>query len=156
MARKKALGKCKRNNKFQRKQLWLVLQISLHNGRFGERSCWFFALAPQTSPKCQGYRSFRYKVVSTQVAAIQVYLVEVLIVPRTWLKEPRIFTQSVFLVHPQTILEVNEIFVQFNFLSSYRNDFVSKRPVPSANIDPFYVGCSTVNSVIYSVLYLSS
>ena len=51
-----------------------------------------------------------------------------------WLKERRIFTQNVFLVYAQTILEVNEIFVQFHCLSSCRND--SKRPVPRQNISP--------------------
>ena len=40
-----------------------------------------------------------------------------------WLKERRIFTQNVFLVYAQTILEVNEIFVQFNSLF----EFLSKR-----------------------------
>ena len=39
-----------------------------------------------------------------------------------WLKEQRIFNQSVFLVHGQTLLEVNKIFVQFHRLSSYQND----------------------------------
>ena len=34
-----------------------------------------------------------------------------------------------FFVHAQTILEVIGIFAQFHCLSSYRNDFVSKRPV---------------------------
>ena len=54
-------------------------------------------------------------------------------VSRTWLKERRIFTQNVFLVQLQTLLEVNEIFVQFNCLSSDRNDFVWKRPVSVIN-----------------------
>ena len=35
-----------------------------------------------------------------------------------WLKEQRIFNQNVFLVHAQTLLEVNKIFVQFHRLSS--------------------------------------
>ena len=39
-----------------------------------------------------------------------------------WLKERRIFNQNVFLVHVQTLLEVNKIFVQFHRLSSYQND----------------------------------
>ena len=39
-----------------------------------------------------------------------------------WLKEQRIFNQNVFLVHAQTLLEVNKIFVQFHRLSSYQND----------------------------------
>jgi len=46
------------------------------------------------------------------------------LVSRHWLKERRIFTQNVFLVHVQTKLEVNESFVQFNSLSAYRNDQV--------------------------------
>ena len=41
------------------------------------------------------------------------------------------FTQNVFLVHAQTILEVNDVFVQFYCLSSCQYDFVSKRPVSS-------------------------
>ena len=61
-----------------------------------------------------------------QVVSIRVNSFEVKIVSRTWLKERRIFTQNVFLVQPQTLLEVNEIFVQFHCLSSYRNDFVWK------------------------------
>ena len=40
----------------------------------------------------------------------------------TYLKNEDVFTQNVFLVHQQTILDVNEIFVQFHCLSSYRND----------------------------------
>ena len=47
-----------------------------------------------------------------------------------WLKERRIFTQNVFLVYAQTILEVNEIFVQFHCLSSYRNDRFPDRTFP--------------------------
>ena len=41
-------------------------------------------------------------------------------VPRTWLKERRILTKNIFLIHVQTILEVNKIFVQFHCLSSYQ------------------------------------
>ena len=68
-------------------------------------------------------------VVSMQVLSVKVYIVR-----RTWLKERKIFTQNTFLVHAQTILKVNDVFVQFHFLSSYRkhshrNDFVSQRPV---------------------------
>ena len=37
-------------------------------------------------------------------------------------KERRIFTQNVFLVQAQTLLEVIEILVQFNCLSAYLND----------------------------------
>ena len=60
------------------------------------------------------------------------------IVSRTWLKERRIFTQNVFLVQVQTLLEVNKISVQFHCLSSsqndfYRKDFVSKRAVSVIN-----------------------
>ena len=63
-----------------------------------------------------------------RVVSIQVYSFEVLIVPRTRSKEPKILTQNVFLVPSQTILEVNKILVQFHCLSLYpRNDFVSKR-----------------------------
>ena len=51
--------------------------------------------------------------------------------PRTWFKERRIFTQNAFLVQAQTMLEVNEIFVEFHCLSLNRNDVVSKRPVTS-------------------------
>ena len=51
--------------------------------------------------------------------------VEMYLVARTWLKEQRIFTQNVFLVDAQTILEVIKVFVQFHPLSPYRND-----PVP--------------------------
>ena len=51
--------------------------------------------------------------------------VEMYLVARTWLKEQRIFTQNVFLVDAQTILEVIKVFVQFHLLSPYRND-----PVP--------------------------
>ena len=51
--------------------------------------------------------------------------VEMYLVARTWLKEQRIFTQNVFLVDEQTILEVIKVFVQFHPLSPYRND-----PVP--------------------------
>ena len=40
----------------------------------------------------------------------------------TYLKNEDVFTQNVFLVHQQTILEVKEIFVQFHCLSLYRND----------------------------------
>ena len=71
--------------------------------------------------------------VSKRVVSIQVYSFEVLIVPRTRSKEPKILTQNVFLVLSQTILEVNKILVQFHCLSLYprndlyRNDFVSKR-----------------------------
>ena len=55
----------------------------------------------------------------------------------------KIFTPNVFLVHSQTILEVNKIFVQFHSLSFYRNDlywnnFVSKRPVSSVTIKSVY------------------
>ena len=39
-----------------------------------------------------------------------------------WLKEQRIFNQNVFLVHAQTLLEVNKIFVQFHRLSSYNQN----------------------------------
>jgi len=68
------------------------------------------------------------------VVSIQVFSVEVYIVRCTWLKERKLFTQNIFLVHAQTILKVNDIFVQFPFLSSYRkglyrNDFVSQWPV---------------------------
>ena len=63
------------------------------------------------------YRSFRYKVVS-----MQVYSVEAYIVSSTWLKERRIFTKNVFLVHEQAILEGIELFVQFHCLSSYWNE----------------------------------
>ena len=52
-----------------------------------------------------GYWSFRYKFFSRKIVS-----------RRPWLKERRIFTQNVFLVHPQTILEVNDIFVQFHCL----------------------------------------
>ena len=61
------------------------------------------------------------------VVSIQVYSVELWIVPRTWPKERRIFTQNVFLVHAQTILEVKEILVQFHCLSSSRNDLYRNR-----------------------------
>ena len=61
-----------------------------------------------------------------RAVSIQVYSVEMQTVSRPWLKERRIFTQNVIVVHAQTILEVNEIFVQSHCLSSYRNDFESK------------------------------
>ena len=51
------------------------------------------------------------------VVSIQVYSVEVNIVPCTWRKERRTFTQNSFLVHAQTILEVIEFFVQFTSIS---------------------------------------
>ena len=54
------------------------------------------------------------------VVSIQVFSVEVYIVRCTWVIERKIFTQNTFLVHAQTILEVNDVFVQFHFLSSYR------------------------------------
>ena len=47
----------------------------------------------------------------------------------TWLKEQIIFTQNVFLVHVQTRLKVNKIFVQFHCLCMYQNNLVSKWPV---------------------------
>ena len=59
------------------------------------------------------------------VASIQVYSVEVQIVPCAWLKERRIFTQNGFLVHAQTILEEIEFFVQFTSISLI--EFVPKR-----------------------------
>ena len=34
-----------------------------------------------------------------------------------------------FLFHVQTILKVNQIYVQYYSLGSYQNDFVSKRPI---------------------------
>ena len=52
----------------------------------------------------QGYRSFRYKLVS-----IKIYSVDLWIVSRTW--------QNVFPVYAQPIFEVIEIFVQFHSLS---------------------------------------
>ena len=53
----------------------------------------------------------------------------------TYLKNEDVFTQNVFLVHQQTILEVNEIFVQFHCLSSYRNDLCLNRfPVPKRRL----------------------
>ena len=55
-----------------------------------------------------------------QVVLIQVQSTELLSVPRTWLKERRILTKNIFLVHVQTILEVNKIFVQFHCLSPYQ------------------------------------
>ena len=58
----------------------------------------------------------RLTVVSIQVNSFKGYIVS-----RTWLKERRIFTQNVFIVQLQTLLEVIEIFVQFHCLSSYRN-----------------------------------
>ena len=54
----------------------------------------------------------------------------------TYLKNEDVFTQNVFLVHQQTILEVNEIFVRFHCLSSYRNDLCWNRfPVPTEEIN---------------------
>ena len=53
----------------------------------------------------------------------------------TYLKNGDVFTQNVFLVHQQTILEVNEIFVQFHCLSLYRNDLCWNRfPVPKRRL----------------------
>ena len=61
----------------------------------------------------------------------------------TYLKNEDVFTQNVFLVHQQTILEVNEIFVQFHCLSSYRNDLCWNRfPVPKRRL--------TQNGQLYS------
>ena len=53
------------------------------------------------------------------VVSIQVFSVEYKVIPRTRLKERRILSQNVFLVYVQTILEVDEIFVQICCLSSY-------------------------------------
>ena len=53
----------------------------------------------------------------------------------TYLKNEDVFAQNVFLVHQQTILEVNEIFVPFHCLSSYRNDLCWNRfPVPKRRL----------------------
>ena len=71
--------------------------------------------------------SERVGVGGFSVVSIQVYSVELWIVPRTWPKERRIFTQNVFLVHAQTILEVKEILVQFHCLSSSPNDLYRNR-----------------------------
>ena len=51
------------------------------------------------------------------IVSIPVYSVEVNIVPCTWRKERRTFTQNGFLVHAQTVLEVIEFFVQFTSIS---------------------------------------
>ena len=72
-----------------------------------------------------GYRSFRYKFFSRVVNIVS---------RRPWLKERRIFTQNVFLVHAQTILEVNEIFVQFHCLSSYRNNLYQNNQFPRIHL----------------------
>ena len=48
-----------------------------------------------------GLRSFGYKFFFFFSIQVEMYLVA-----RTWLKEQRIFTQNVFLVDAQTILEV--------------------------------------------------
>ena len=66
-----------------------------------------------------------YKVVS-----IQVYSFELSIVSRTWRKELGIFTPKFFLVYVHAILvrlEVTEIFVQYQCLSSYQNDRFPQR-----------------------------
>ena len=73
------------------------------------------------------YRSFRYKVISLQGFSIQVYSVELKIVSRPWLKERRKFTQNVFLVLAQTILEEN---VQFYCVSSCRNNLYGNDWLP--------------------------
>ena len=90
----------------------------------------------------QGYRSFRYKLVS-----IKIYSVDLWIVSRTW--------QNVFLVYAQAFLEVTEIFVQFHCLSLYRND---RFPLTVINVLS-YLGsitvlrwrtwCQTVSAVWY-------
>ena len=69
-------------------------------------------------------KSFRYMFIQSRWT-----------VSRHWLKERRIFTQNVFVVYAQTILEVNEIFVHSYCLSYYRNDFVSKWPVSTPRMN---------------------
>ena len=43
-------------------------------------------------------------------------------ISHTWFKEQRVFTRIIFLFHVQTILEMNNIFVQFHCLSLYQNN----------------------------------
>ena len=62
------------------------------------------------------------------VVSIQVYnSFEVYIVLGTWLKVRRIFTQNVFLVQLQPLLEVIDIFWQFHCLSSRAQGRVSRK-----------------------------
>jgi len=58
------------------------------------------------------------------------------IVPHTWLKERRMFTQNVFLVQAQTthILEVNKIFVQFHCLRFYGKLLYQNDQFPVATV----------------------
>ena len=72
----------------------------------------------------RSYEPFRYKFVQSRWT-----------VSRHWFKKRRVLTHNVFVVHAQTILEVNEIFVQSHCLSSYRNDFESKWPVSTLRMD---------------------
>ena len=55
------------------------------------------------------FKSFQYKFI--QLSCSFMYL--------AYLKERKIITQNVFLIHVQTILEVIRLFVQFHCLSSY-------------------------------------
>ena len=50
----------------------------------------------------------------------------------TYLKNGDVFTQNVFLVHQQTILEVNEIFVQFHCLIKFVSKRLVLKPVSSS------------------------
>ena len=59
-----------------------------------------------------GYRSFQYKLIRLRTKYLHVL----------GLKNEGI-NYNVFLVHSQTILEVNKMFVQFHCLSLYRNDW---------------------------------
>ena len=90
----------------------------------------------------QGYRLFRYKLVS-----IKIYSVDLRIVSRAW--------QNVFLVYAEAIFEVIEVFVQFHCLSLYQND---RFPLTVINVLS-YLGsitvlrwrtwCQTVSTVWY-------
>ena len=51
-------------------------------------------------------------------------------ISHTCLKEQRVFTRIIFLVHMQTILEMNKIFVQFHCLSLYQNELYWNNQFP--------------------------
>ena len=92
--------------------------------------------ARATTTTTKETRTYKKQQVSNQSSFPRVIpFVSIGVKTSTYLKNEDVFTQNVFLVHQQTILEVNEIFVQFHCLSSYRNDLCWNRfPVPKRRL----------------------
>ena len=91
--------------------------------------------ARATTTKTKETRTYKKQQVSNQSRFPKVTVCFDRCKKFTYLKNEDVFTQNVFLVHQQTILEVNEIFVQFLYLSSHRNDLCWNRfPVPKRRL----------------------